>query len=60
MGNLSVAAANCSSLTFTWTPSHGHVDVYDLSLFRVVEGGGPAGGSRGSNQVGAHISSTPN
>lgn len=51
VGNLSVAAANCSSLSFTWTPSNGHVDVYDLSLFRVSEGRQPAGGARGPHQV---------
>ncbi|XP_075900111.1 receptor-type tyrosine-protein phosphatase beta [Nelusetta ayraudi] len=50
VGNLSVAAANCSSLSFTWTPSNGHVDVYDLSLFRVSEGRQPAGGARGPHQ----------
>ncbi|XP_054617384.1 receptor-type tyrosine-protein phosphatase beta [Dunckerocampus dactyliophorus] len=30
-------AANTSSLTFSWRPSDGHVDIYDLSLFAVDE-----------------------
>lgn len=52
VGNLSVAAVNCSSLSFTWTPSHGQVDMYDLSLFSISEGRQPAGGARGPHQVG--------
>ncbi|CAN9508322.1 unnamed protein product [Ophioblennius macclurei] len=35
--NLTLAAANSSSLSFSWTPSDGHVDVYDLSLYGVAE-----------------------
>ncbi|XP_029968954.1 receptor-type tyrosine-protein phosphatase beta [Salarias fasciatus] len=35
--NLTLAAANSSSLSFSWTPSDGHVDEYDLSLYSVAE-----------------------
>ncbi|XP_061770385.1 receptor-type tyrosine-protein phosphatase beta [Nerophis ophidion] len=31
------ATANTSSLAFSWCPSIGHVDIYDLSLFAVEE-----------------------
>lgn len=35
--NLTVTAANTSSLSFSWSPSDGHVDIYDLSLFSITE-----------------------
>nr|XP_057923395.1 receptor-type tyrosine-protein phosphatase beta isoform X2 [Doryrhamphus excisus] len=44
------AAANTSSLTFSWHASDGHVDVYDLSLFAVDEQVA-AGGGREHHQV---------
>ncbi|XP_072310010.1 receptor-type tyrosine-protein phosphatase beta [Eucyclogobius newberryi] len=37
VGNLTVASANTSSISFSWRPSDGHVDIYDLSLYRVTE-----------------------
>lgn len=35
--NLTLAAANSSSLSFSWRPSDGHVDMYDVSLYSVPE-----------------------
>uniref|UniRef100_A0A3B4ATL7 Fibronectin type-III domain-containing protein n=1 Tax=Periophthalmus magnuspinnatus TaxID=409849 RepID=A0A3B4ATL7_9GOBI len=37
VSNLTVVSANMSSLSFSWRPSDGHVDMYDLSLYRVLE-----------------------
>lgn len=37
VSNLTVTLANTSSLSFSWRPSDGHVDIYDLSLYRVTE-----------------------
>ncbi|XP_067437919.1 receptor-type tyrosine-protein phosphatase beta [Thunnus thynnus] len=37
VSNLTVTASNCSSLSFSWRPSDGHVDIYDLSLYSVAE-----------------------
>ncbi|KAF6714483.1 Receptor-type tyrosine-protein phosphatase beta [Oryzias melastigma] len=37
VSNLTVTAVNTSSLSFSWRPSAGHVDLYDLSLFRESE-----------------------
>lgn len=37
VSNLTVAFANTSSISFSWHPSDGHVDMYDLSLYRVPE-----------------------
>ncbi|KAL7370550.1 hypothetical protein ABVT39_003709 [Epinephelus coioides] len=37
VSNLTVTSANTSSLSFTWRPSDGHVDIYDLSLYSVSE-----------------------
>ncbi|KAK1906415.1 Receptor-type tyrosine-protein phosphatase beta [Dissostichus eleginoides] len=37
VSNLSVSALNSSSLSFSWRPSDGHVDVYHLSLYSVAE-----------------------
>ncbi|XP_029901748.1 receptor-type tyrosine-protein phosphatase beta-like isoform X2 [Myripristis murdjan] len=34
---LAVSSANSSSLSFSWRPSDGHVDAYELSLFSVSE-----------------------
>ncbi|XP_071391582.1 receptor-type tyrosine-protein phosphatase beta-like, partial [Centroberyx affinis] len=34
---LAVSSANSSSLSFSWCPSVGHVDAYDLSLYTVTE-----------------------
>uniref|UniRef100_A0A671WGJ5 protein-tyrosine-phosphatase n=1 Tax=Sparus aurata TaxID=8175 RepID=A0A671WGJ5_SPAAU len=39
VSNLTVTAANTSSLSFYWRPSDGHVDIYDLTLYSKV---GPA------------------
>ncbi|KAM9705755.1 receptor-type tyrosine-protein phosphatase beta isoform 1-T2 [Menidia menidia] len=36
VGNLTVSWTNTSSLSFSWRPSDGHVDVYNLSLFSVA------------------------
>uniref|UniRef100_A0A3Q3J0X5 protein-tyrosine-phosphatase n=1 Tax=Monopterus albus TaxID=43700 RepID=A0A3Q3J0X5_MONAL len=33
VGNLTVTSANTSSLTFSWRPSDGRVDIYDMSLY---------------------------
>ncbi|CAL9682662.1 unnamed protein product [Knipowitschia caucasica] len=37
VSNLAVSSANMTSLSFSWRPSDGHVDMYDLSLYRVPE-----------------------
>ncbi|XP_071358244.1 receptor-type tyrosine-protein phosphatase beta-like [Trachinotus anak] len=37
VSNLTVTSANTSSLSFSWRPSDGHVEIYDLSLYRVTE-----------------------
>ncbi|XP_026182331.1 receptor-type tyrosine-protein phosphatase beta-like [Mastacembelus armatus] len=37
VGNLTVTSTNTSSLSFSWRPSDGHVDIYDLTLFSVTE-----------------------
>ncbi|KAM8739685.1 receptor-type tyrosine-protein phosphatase beta [Acanthopagrus schlegelii] len=37
VSNLTVTSANTSSLSFSWRPSDGHVDIYDLSLYSVAE-----------------------
>ncbi|XP_059181909.1 receptor-type tyrosine-protein phosphatase beta-like [Centropristis striata] len=37
VSNLTVMATNTSSLSFSWRPSDGHVDIYDLSLFIITE-----------------------
>uniref|UniRef100_UPI0037E94D6D receptor-type tyrosine-protein phosphatase beta n=1 Tax=Semicossyphus pulcher TaxID=241346 RepID=UPI0037E94D6D len=37
VSNLTVASLNTSSLSFSWRPSEGHVDIYDLSLYSVTE-----------------------
>ncbi|XP_030575933.1 receptor-type tyrosine-protein phosphatase beta [Archocentrus centrarchus] len=38
VSNLTVISANTSSLSFSWRPSDGHVDIYDLSLYSITEG----------------------
>uniref|UniRef100_A0A3Q3VX91 protein-tyrosine-phosphatase n=1 Tax=Mola mola TaxID=94237 RepID=A0A3Q3VX91_MOLML len=35
VSNLTVTSANSSSLSFSWRPSDGHVDIYDLSLYSI-------------------------
>ncbi|XP_015818255.3 receptor-type tyrosine-protein phosphatase beta [Nothobranchius furzeri] len=35
--NLTVSSENTTSLSFSWLPSEGHVDIYDLSLYSVSE-----------------------
>ncbi|MEQ2172241.1 hypothetical protein GOODEAATRI_019088, partial [Goodea atripinnis] len=35
--NLTVVLVNTTSLSFSWRPSDGHVDTYDLSLYHVSE-----------------------
>ncbi|XP_041636404.1 receptor-type tyrosine-protein phosphatase beta [Cheilinus undulatus] len=35
--NLTVTSVNTSSLSFSWRPSTGHVDIYDLSLYSVTK-----------------------
>ncbi|XP_056223519.1 receptor-type tyrosine-protein phosphatase beta-like [Seriola aureovittata] len=37
VSNLTVTSANTSSLSFSWRPSDGHVEIYDLSLYSVAE-----------------------
>ncbi|XP_072233128.1 receptor-type tyrosine-protein phosphatase beta [Leuresthes tenuis] len=37
VSNLTVTSLNTSSLSFSWLPSDGHVDIYNLSLHRVME-----------------------
>ncbi|XP_028426103.1 receptor-type tyrosine-protein phosphatase beta isoform X2 [Perca flavescens] len=37
VSNLTVTSANSSSLSFSWRPSDGYVDTYDLSLYSVTE-----------------------
>ncbi|XP_047431012.1 receptor-type tyrosine-protein phosphatase beta [Mugil cephalus] len=37
VSNLTVTRVNTSSISFSWRPSDGHVDAYNLSLFRVTE-----------------------
>ncbi|XP_068442248.1 receptor-type tyrosine-protein phosphatase beta-like [Clinocottus analis] len=37
VSNLTVTSSNASSLSFSWRPSQGHVDLYDLSLYAVAE-----------------------
>ncbi|XP_069376043.1 receptor-type tyrosine-protein phosphatase beta isoform X2 [Paralichthys olivaceus] len=37
VSNLTVTSANTSSLSFTWRPSDGHVEIYDLSLYSIAE-----------------------
>ncbi|XP_038563697.1 receptor-type tyrosine-protein phosphatase beta [Micropterus salmoides] len=37
VSNLTVTSTNTSSLSFSWRPSDGHVDIYDLSLYSVTE-----------------------
>uniref|UniRef100_A0A4W6D1H1 protein-tyrosine-phosphatase n=1 Tax=Lates calcarifer TaxID=8187 RepID=A0A4W6D1H1_LATCA len=37
VSNLTVTSANTSSLSFSWRPSDGHVEIYDLSLYDVTE-----------------------
>lgn len=41
VSNLTVASVNTSSVSFSWRPSDGHVDSYDLSLYRVPENNRP-------------------
>uniref|UniRef100_A0A3B5A9G7 protein-tyrosine-phosphatase n=1 Tax=Stegastes partitus TaxID=144197 RepID=A0A3B5A9G7_9TELE len=57
VGNLTVTATNTSSLSFSWSRSDGHVDIYDLSLYSITEGTashrqGAAGGAKEHHQVG--------
>ncbi|XP_062299423.1 receptor-type tyrosine-protein phosphatase beta isoform X2 [Scomber scombrus] len=37
VSNLTVTVSNTTSLSFSWRPSDGHVDIYHLSLYRVTE-----------------------
>ncbi|XP_029018669.1 receptor-type tyrosine-protein phosphatase beta [Betta splendens] len=39
VSNLTASSASTSSLSFSWRPSNGHVDNYNLSLHSVVEPG---------------------
>ncbi|XP_054480416.1 receptor-type tyrosine-protein phosphatase beta [Anoplopoma fimbria] len=54
VSNLTVVSSNTSSLSFSWRPSEGHVDIYDLSLYSVAEAtanhGQEAAGSRKERQ----------
>lgn len=50
--NLTLASANSSSLTFTWRPSDGHVDMYDVSLHSVPETASQGVEGGRSHQVG--------
>lgn len=58
VSHLAVTSANSSSLSFSWQPSDGHVDIYNVSLFSVTEvaakqGQDAAGGRRQHHQVGS-------
>ncbi|XP_067345749.1 receptor-type tyrosine-protein phosphatase beta isoform X2 [Channa argus] len=37
VSNLTVSLTNTSSLSFSWRPSDGRVDTYELSLYRIIE-----------------------
>uniref|UniRef100_A0AAQ5Y6C5 protein-tyrosine-phosphatase n=1 Tax=Amphiprion ocellaris TaxID=80972 RepID=A0AAQ5Y6C5_AMPOC len=37
VGNLTVTSANTSSISFSWSRSDGHVDIYDLSLYSITK-----------------------
>ncbi|XP_041833313.1 receptor-type tyrosine-protein phosphatase beta [Melanotaenia boesemani] len=37
VSNLTVKWVNTSSLRFSWRPSDGHIDIYDLSLYSITE-----------------------
>uniref|UniRef100_A0A3B3V3C4 protein-tyrosine-phosphatase n=1 Tax=Poecilia latipinna TaxID=48699 RepID=A0A3B3V3C4_9TELE len=47
--NLTVVMANMTSLSFSWRPSDGHVDAYDLSLYSVSEGAQSLGAEHSSH-----------
>uniref|UniRef100_A0A3B3XXJ2 protein-tyrosine-phosphatase n=1 Tax=Poecilia mexicana TaxID=48701 RepID=A0A3B3XXJ2_9TELE len=47
--NLTVVMANTTSLSFSWRPSDGHVDAYDLSLYSVSEGAQSLGAEHSSH-----------
>ncbi|XP_053271361.1 receptor-type tyrosine-protein phosphatase beta [Pleuronectes platessa] len=57
VSNLTLTSSNTSSLCFTWRPSEGHVEIYDLSLYSVPEATAnhrqDAAGSRKGNTQGA-------
>uniref|UniRef100_A0A3Q3W1C4 protein-tyrosine-phosphatase n=1 Tax=Mola mola TaxID=94237 RepID=A0A3Q3W1C4_MOLML len=60
VSNLTVTSANSSSLSFSWRPSDGHVDIYDLSLYSIAEatatqGQDAAGSKREHHQVGVTL-----
>ncbi|XP_022067914.2 receptor-type tyrosine-protein phosphatase beta [Acanthochromis polyacanthus] len=37
VSNLTVTSVNTSSISFSWSRSDGHVDIYDLSLYSITE-----------------------
>ncbi|XP_011489637.1 receptor-type tyrosine-protein phosphatase beta isoform X1 [Oryzias latipes] len=58
VSNLTVTAVNTSSLSFSWRPSAGLVDLYDLSLFSVLESTGsqrPAEGRKEHQQAAGEL-----
>uniref|UniRef100_A0A8C4DTQ1 protein-tyrosine-phosphatase n=1 Tax=Dicentrarchus labrax TaxID=13489 RepID=A0A8C4DTQ1_DICLA len=60
VSNLTVTSANTSSLSFSWRPSDGHVEIYDLSLYSVAEATAnhkqdAAGSRKEHHQVGLRI-----
>ncbi|XP_008295253.1 receptor-type tyrosine-protein phosphatase beta [Stegastes partitus] len=60
VGNLTVTATNTSSLSFSWSRSDGHVDIYDLSLYSITEGTashrqGAAGGAKEHHQAAGEL-----
>lgn len=60
VSNLTVTAANTSSLSFSWRPSDGHVDIYELSLYSVTEtmANHREGSGKERHQVGARVHRT--
>ncbi|XP_017294772.1 receptor-type tyrosine-protein phosphatase beta isoform X2 [Kryptolebias marmoratus] len=57
--NLTVSSVNTTSLSFSWRPSDGHVDVYDLSLYSISESDHQqaAGELEGRQKVGTAVDS---
>lgn len=60
VSNLTVTSANTSSLSFSWRPSDGHVDMYDLTLYSISEGTsnhrrGSPGSSKEHHKVGLTV-----
>ncbi|XP_053718746.1 receptor-type tyrosine-protein phosphatase beta [Synchiropus splendidus] len=52
VSNLTMTSSNLSSLAFSWLPSDGQVEIYDLSLYSVAEAESQQGGRRVHHQQG--------